>query len=147
MILAVLEGHVAAALQQIRNRRILRLQTKIGTRESDFQQPCTKRTLSSNECCSARRAALLSVIVGEERALLRDAVDVRRVIAHHAQVVGADVGVADIVTKDDENVGRFGAGCLRLRGRNAGRKKAPLPRALLTSLFEHLHLSSIPISL
>jgi hypothetical protein len=42
VILAVLEGHVAAALQQVSNCRILRLQTKISTRESDFQEPGTE---------------------------------------------------------------------------------------------------------
>jgi hypothetical protein len=36
-------------------------------------------------------AALLRVVVGEADAFVGDAVDVRRLVAHHAPVVGADV--------------------------------------------------------
>ena len=43
---------------------------------------------------------------------LADAVNVRRLVAHHAHVVGADVELADVITPDDEDVGflvrRFG---------------------------------------
>ena len=38
---------------------------------------------------------------------LRDTVDVRRLVAHHAHVVGADVEAADVVAPDDEDVGFF----------------------------------------
>ncbi len=52
--------------------------------------------------------------VGEDRALLGDAVDVGRAVAHHALVVGADVPVADVVAQDDQDVrllgGRLGGG-------------------------------------
>ena len=47
--------------------------------------------LAEDERRAAGGAALLRVGVGEERAFLRDAVDVRRLVAHHAEVVGADV--------------------------------------------------------
>ena len=75
-------------------------------------------------------AALLRVIVGKESALLRYAVDVRGVVAHHAQVVGADVGVADIVTKNYKNVGRFGHRVQRLRrsGSHPERSHHPPPQ-------------------
>jgi hypothetical protein len=42
--------------------------------------------------------------VGEECAFPGDAVDVRRPVAHHPQVVGADVELADVVSPDDEDV-------------------------------------------
>ena len=63
---------------------------------------------------------LLAVIVGEQRALVGDAVDVGRAVAHHAAVVGADVPVADVVAHDDEDVRLWPAVPvrLRLRGRN-----------------------------
>jgi hypothetical protein len=38
-------------------------------------------------------------------ALLGEAVDVRRLVAHHAHVVGADVELADVVSPDYEDVG------------------------------------------
>ena len=48
-------------------------------------------------------------MVGEDRAFLGDAVDVRRAVAHHAAVVGADVPQPDVVAEDDEDV-RLAAG-------------------------------------
>ena len=50
-------------------------------------------------------AALLTVPVREQRALLGEAVDIGRLVAHHAQVVGADVEAADVIAPDDEDVG------------------------------------------
>jgi hypothetical protein len=50
-------------------------------------------------------AALLCVCVREQRALLRDAVDVGRAVAHDAVVVGADIVNADVVIPDDQDVG------------------------------------------
>ena len=47
--------------------------------------------LAEDERGAPGGAALLGVGVGEERAFLRDAVDVRRPVAHDAVVVGADV--------------------------------------------------------
>jgi hypothetical protein len=58
-----------------------------------------------NEGRAASGAALLAVPVGEQGAFLRDTVDVRRLVAHHALVVGADVEAADVVAPDDEDVG------------------------------------------
>ena len=42
---------------------------------------------------------------------LRDAIDVRRLVAHQPVAVGADVGDADVVAPDDEDV-RLGCGGL-----------------------------------
>ena len=54
---------------------------------------------------AAGGAALLAVVVGEEDTLVGDAVDVGRLVAHHAAVVVADVLGADVVTPDDQDVG------------------------------------------
>ena len=43
--------------------------------------------------------------VSEQRAFLRDAINVRRLVAHHALVISADVPIADAVAPDDEDVG------------------------------------------
>jgi hypothetical protein len=48
------------------------------------------------------------VPVGEQRALLGDAVDVGGLVAHHAAIVGPDIEPADITAPDDQNVGLFG---------------------------------------
>ena len=47
---------------------------------------------------------LLGVEVGEQRAFLGEAIDVRRLVAHYTEVVGADVVDADVVAPDDEDV-------------------------------------------
>jgi hypothetical protein len=52
----------------------------------------------------AYRAALLAVGVGEAHTLLRDAVDVRRPVAHQAVAVTTQVGDADVVSPDDKDI-------------------------------------------
>lgn len=59
------------------------------------QQPGAERMLAEDERRATRGAALLCVNVGEQRTFLGDAVNVRRVIAHQPQIVGADVVPAD----------------------------------------------------
>ncbi len=53
-------------------------------------------------------AALLAVVVQEAEPFVRDAIDVRRLVAHQAVAVAAQVGDADVVAEDDENVGLRG---------------------------------------
>ena len=53
----------------------------------------------------SRWLRLSAVPVGEHRTLPGDAIDVRRLVAHHAHVVGGNVELADVVTPDDENIG------------------------------------------
>jgi hypothetical protein len=62
---------------------------------------------------------LLRIMVGEDRAFLGNAVDVRRAIAHHAAVVGADVPQPNVVAEDDEDV-RLAAGGGRRPRRRRG---------------------------
>ena len=49
----------------------------------------------------------MRVIVGEQHTLFGDAIDVRRAVAHHPHIVGADVRPTDVITPDDEDVGLF----------------------------------------
>src|SRR6266403_365716 len=114
MILAELAGGVALRLEQIGECRILLRQPFLGARHADLQQAGAEATLPGDEGGAPRRAGLLRVEVGEDRALSDDAVDVWRAVAHHAAVVRAYVPVADVVAKDDEDVrpasGRRGRG-------------------------------------
>src|SRR5829696_10487082 len=80
---------------------------------SSFRRLMWSRT-AGDERGPAGGAGLLAVVVGEDRALVGDAVEVGRAIAHLAAVVGADVPVADIIAHDDDDVGLL----LRLLGRN-----------------------------
>ena len=55
---------------------------------------------------AARPAVQLccAVVVGEAYAFLGDTVNVRRLVAHHAAVIVADVPGTNIVAPDDEDV-------------------------------------------
>src|SRR5215470_18091935 len=60
---------------------------------------------SGEEGIAPRRAALLGIVVGELRAFLPDAVDVRRFPHHQALVIDARLHPADVVAHDEEDVG------------------------------------------
>jgi hypothetical protein len=60
--------------------------------------------LSGDECGAAGCTRLLAVIIGEDRAFVGNAVDVRGAVTHLAAIVGADIPVADIVSHNDEDV-------------------------------------------
>jgi hypothetical protein len=51
------------------------------------------------------RPAVQLCSIGEDHALFRDAVDVRRPVSHHAHRVGTDVGLADVIAPHHEDVG------------------------------------------
>jgi hypothetical protein len=61
--------------------------------------------LPKDEGRPAGGATLLRVRVGEERAFLREAIDVGRAVTHDAVVVGAEVVDTDVVAPNDQNVG------------------------------------------
>jgi hypothetical protein len=98
-----------------------------GAGQADLRQARADRRLAGDEGGAAGGAALLAVPVGEDRAFLADAVDVGRLVAHHAHVVGADVELADVVAPDDQDVRLLG----RLRpgrcGHHAGQQQQRQP--------------------
>ena len=109
MVLAELAGRVALRLEQLGERRVLLGQPFLGARQADLEKPGAEAGLAGDEGGAPGGAGLLRVMVGEDRAFLGDAVDVRRAVAHHAAVVGADVPQPDVVAEDDEDV-RLAAG-------------------------------------
>ena len=122
VVLAELAGRIALRLQQFGDRRILGRQALGRARQADLEQAGADRRLSGDEGGAAGGAALLAVVVGEDRAFVGDAVDVGRAVAHHAAVVGADVPVADVVAQDDQDVG-----LRRASGRPAGMTPPAMP--------------------
>ena len=71
--------------------------------------------LAKNKGSTAGCAALLCIRIGKHRAFLSNPVDVGRVIAHDAVIVGADVVYADIIAPKDDDV-RLRAFVLREHG-------------------------------
>ena len=64
--------------------------------------------LPGYESSAASGAALLRIPAVKQRALLSDAVDVRRLVTHHAAVVTTWVKPADIITHDHKDIGPLG---------------------------------------
>ena len=104
VVLAELAGGVAERLERLGDRDVLGAQAEVGGRQPDLGEARAQGRLAGDEGRAARRAALLGVVVGEHHAFAGDAVDVRRAVAHQAERIGADVGLADIVAEDDEDV-------------------------------------------
>ena len=92
------------ALEDLRDRGILRFDPQRGAGHADLGEAGADRLLAGDEGGTAGGAALLAVEVGEHRAVLGDAVDVRRAVSHEAVVVAADIEPADVVRHDEENV-------------------------------------------
>src|SRR5215472_14936050 len=105
MVLAELPGYVADRLEQIGKCGVLLRQPLFGPRQPDFEQAGAHWALAGNERRPASGAGLLTIIVGEDRPFIGDAVDVGRAVAHLAAVVGTNVPVADIIAHDDEDIG------------------------------------------
>src|SRR6516225_8538262 len=104
MILAELAGRITQGLQQICDSGVFRLKAEFRARQAYLRKSGTDRRLSRDEGSPTGCTALLSVPVGEQRAFFSDAIDVRRAVAHHSMVVGADVEPADIISPDDQYI-------------------------------------------
>ena len=105
MIFAELAGRVAVFLQQTGDGRVLFLHAEIGAGKTDFREARAEYALPHDVGRSARGARLLAVVVGENHAFIGDTVDIRRAVADQTHRVGADVGLADVVTPDDQDIG------------------------------------------
>ena len=104
MVLAELSSRISLRLEQLGDGRIFARQSFLCSRQANFQKPRPQRTLAGDESSPAGGAGLLSIIIGENRTFVGNAIDVGRPVSHHPAVVGADVPVADVVRHNDENV-------------------------------------------
>ena len=105
VILAKLTGGIALSLENCRHGAIGGLPAFLRARQTDLGHARANRDRAADEGGPTRRAALLAVVVGEADAFIRNAVDIRCLVAHHATVVVADVPITDVVTPDDKDVG------------------------------------------
>ena len=74
------------------------------SRQSDFGQAGPQTALSGDECGPSRSAALLGIVIREEHAFLRDAIDIRGLVPQHSLGENAEVGLSNIIAPDDEEV-------------------------------------------
>src|SRR5262245_38125931 len=85
MVLAKLTSGIAKPLKGLGNGHIFFLQTDGGCRDANFGEASAQRDLPGYEARPTRRATLLRVIVGELHAFVGYAIDVGRLISHHAE--------------------------------------------------------------
>ena len=104
VVLAELAGGVAEGLEHFGDGRVLLVQAYGRGRHAYLAQARAKDVLAGDERRPPGCAALLSVVVGEGHAFRGEAVNVGRPVAHQAFRESADVGLPDIITKNDENV-------------------------------------------
>src|SRR6516164_4260394 len=114
MVLAELAGGITQGLQQRGNRRIVRFETYVSSRHSNFGKPGANWILAGDKGGASSRAALLAVVVGERRSFTADSIDIGRPIAHLTPVIVADIPPSDVVAPENENVRlvRFSHTCL-----------------------------------
>jgi hypothetical protein len=105
VVLAELAGRVAELLEQLGDGRVLGLQADRGPRHPDLGEAGAEHALAGDERRPPGGAALLAVGVGEPHALVGDAVDVGRPVAHQPVAVAAQIRDADVVAPDDQDVG------------------------------------------
>src|SRR6188768_2941677 len=110
MIFTKLAGAVTQGLEQVGDGRIFGRDAVLVPGHADGQKTGPEGMLTQNERGASSGAALLSISIAEDGALVRDAIDVGRTAAHHAAVVGAHVPVANIIAKDDQDVGLLARG-------------------------------------
>src|SRR5262245_54970398 len=113
MVLAELSGGVALILEELRDGGVFRLEADRRAGDAHFREAGAIAGLAGDERGAPRGATLLAVGVGETHPFVREAIDVRRAIAHQAVAVAAEIRDADVVAPDDENVrlGSGAAGC------------------------------------
>ena len=104
VVLAELARGVAQGLERRGDGRVLGPQADVRAGHPDLRQAGPVRVLPGDERSPTGGAALLPVVVRESSALVRDAVDVRGAVAHQPVAVAGEVGHADVITPDDEDV-------------------------------------------
>jgi hypothetical protein len=117
MVLAELARRVPHGLEHGGSRRRFVGHAERGAGLADGGQPGADGQLASDEVRAPRRAARLSVIVSESHAFGRHLVQIGRPNGHHALIVNADVGPADVVAHDEDDVGPLLLLCGRRRAR------------------------------
>ena len=117
VVLAELAGRVSLPFQHGRHRDVACLPSFRSPRQTDLGHTRTHRDGPADECSATGRAALLSVIIGERDAFSRDAVDVRRLVSHHATAVVADIPRANVIAPHHQDVRLPALRRLGIRGR------------------------------
>ncbi len=105
VILAELAGRIAKRLEHLGKSRRFRLEPKFRARTPDRSHAAADRILPGDQRRPPGGAGGLGVMIGKQRSLLGNSVDVGSPVAHGAMTVGTDIFPAHIIREDDEDVG------------------------------------------
>jgi hypothetical protein len=105
VVLAELAGAIAERLERLGDGDVFGFQAQLRAGKTHLGETGAQTALSGDERCSTCGASLLCIPVGEQRVFVRDAVDVGRLVAHHALGIAAEVRLTDVVSPHDQNVG------------------------------------------
>src|SRR5690606_877416 len=112
MVLSELSRGVALILQRACDGQRLLGHADRSAGKSHLGETGAKHALPGDERRAAGGAGLFTVAVDEHHALVGDAVDVGRAIAHEAMRVATEVRDTDVVAPDYENVRLAGGAVL-----------------------------------
>ena len=105
VVLAELAGGVAEVQQELGDARSPRLQVGRAARQLRRDHAGAQRIHAGDEGIAPGGAALHGDVVHEDRAFIRDPVDVGRLADHQAAVVATRLHPADVVAHDEQDVG------------------------------------------
>src|SRR5262249_18506407 len=91
MVLTKLAAPVAQRVKQYCEGGLIFRDALLRPRHADRQQHSAKRILTKDEGGATSGARILRIGIGEKSALVDNAVDIRRLVAHHAAAKGTDV--------------------------------------------------------
>ena len=113
VVLAELAGGIALRLQHFGERGILGLHAHRPPDHAYRGQACPDGIHARHERRTTGGAGWMRVMIAEHSPFLGNAIDVGCAVAHDTTTVNAQVGEADIVTPDDDDIGLL---LLSLRG-------------------------------
>ena len=115
MVLAELAGIVALIEQKLGDRRRAGPQPGRAAGQLRRNHAGAQRMHAGEESIAPGGAALLGVVSHEDRAVIADAIDIRRLADHQTAMVDARLHDADVIAHDEENVGLAGGRLSRCR--------------------------------
>ena len=132
VVLAKLPRGIALFFQERGEGHILRPDTQVSARHPHLGQAGANRGLPGDKRGAPCGTTLLTVIVGELGTLIGDAVNVGRLVAHHAHVVSREIPKTDVITPNHQNIGSLHRryGCTRQPDRKRAELNKPTQHAV-----------------
>src|SRR5690606_21284348 len=104
VIFAELACGIAEAPKQAADRGVELAHSHWGAWKANFGQAGANAMLTGQKGRTTGGTRLLAIVMQKSHSLVSNAIDVRRVIPHQPVAITAEVGNADVVAKDDEDV-------------------------------------------